>query len=86
MYQNPITNGVAFLNSLAEKYLDAGQQALKRPVQTNKRVSSSKWWIRKSSANLMRKEHPPSRLLWRTRIRKVKVLSQLPVETQVEVW
>ena len=85
-----LTNGVAFFNSLAEKYLDAdANKALQEALVQDKQAKLELEMVdSKILANLMRKEHPQtiSLIMAYTESRKsAEVLSQLPVEVQVEV-
>jgi flagellar motor switch protein FliG len=85
-----LTNGVAFLNTLAEKYLDAdANKALQEALVMDKQAKLELEMVdSKILANLIRKEHPQTiaLILAYTESRKsAEVLAQLPVEVQVEV-
>lgn len=85
-----LTNGLAFLNSLAEKYLDAeANKALQDAIVMDKQTKLELGMVdSKILANLIRKEHPQTISLimaYTDSAKSAEVLSQLPVETQVEV-
>lgn len=85
-----LTNGAAFLNSLAEKFLDAEenkklQDTLKSEKQTKLALDAIDSRV---LANLIRKEHPQTIALilaYSEPAKSAEVLSLMPVETQVEV-
>ena len=85
-----LTNGVAFLNTLAEKYLDAeANKALQEALVMDKQAKLELEMVdSKILANLIRKEHPQTIALilaYTDSGKSAEVLSQLPVEIQVEV-
>lgn len=85
-----LTNGLAFLNSLAEKFLDAeANKALQDAIVMDKQTKLELGMVdSKILANLIRKEHPQTISLimaYTDSGKSAEVLSQLPVETQVEV-
>lgn len=85
-----LTNGAAFLNSLAEKFLDAEenkklQDTLKSDKQTKLALDAIDSRV---LANLIRKEHPQTIsliLAYSEPAKSAEVLALMPVETQVEV-
>lgn len=85
-----LTNGAAFLNALAEKFLDAEenkklQDTLKSEKQTKLALDAIDSRV---LANLIRKEHPQTIALilaYSEPAKSAEVLSLMPVETQVEV-
>lgn len=85
-----LTNGAAFLNSLAEKFLDAEenkklQDTLKSDKQTKLALDAIDSRV---LANLIRKEHPQTIALilaYSEPAKSAEVLALMPVETQVEV-
>ncbi len=85
-----LTNGIAYLNALAEKYLDAeANKALQEAIVMESQAKLELDMVdSKILANLIRKEHPQTIsliLAYTDSGKSAEVLSQLPVETQVEV-
>lgn len=85
-----LTNGVAFLNTLAEKFLDdETNKELQDALVMDKQARLELDMVdSKILANLIRKEHPQTIsliLAYTDSGKSAEVLSQLPVETQVEV-
>lgn len=85
-----LTNGAAFLNSLAEKFLDAEEnKKLQDTLASDKQTKLALDAIdSRVLANLIRKEHPQTIsliLAYSEPAKSAEVLALMPVETQVEV-
>lgn len=85
-----LTNGAAFLNSLAEKFLDAEEnKKLQDTLASDKQTKLALDAIdSRVLANLIRKEHPQTIsliLAYSEPSKSAEVLALMPVETQVEV-